>query len=125
MKPPSFQEFEQFASQGNVIPIAEIKNALSRSLTIHTYTELHFNFSPRRGCVMKSFLVACLGLISLLYLLNIGVGFIELIPDNIPFIGNLDEGGAAMLLLMCLRYFGLDLTKIFEKDSKKEKSLET
>ena len=40
-------------------------------------------------------------------------------------IGNLDEGGAAMLLLMCLRYFGLDLTKIFEKDSKKEKSLET
>ena len=73
---------------------------------------------------MKSFLVACLGLISLLYLLNIGVGFIELIPDNIPFIGNLDEGGAAMLLLMCLRYFGLDLTKIFEKDSKKEKSLE-
>ena len=74
---------------------------------------------------MKSFLVACLGLISLLYLLNIGVGFIELIPDNIPFIGNLDEGGAAMLLLMCLRYFGLDLTKIFEKDSKKEKSLET
>jgi hypothetical protein len=74
---------------------------------------------------MKSFLVACLGLISLLYLLNIGVGFIELIPDNIPFIGNLDEGGAAMLLLMCLRYFGLDLTKIFEKDSKKKKSLET
>jgi len=74
---------------------------------------------------MKSFLVACLGLISLLYLLNIGVGFIEFIPDNIPFIGNLDEGGAAMLLLMCLRYFGLDLTKIFEKDSKKEKSLET
>ena len=74
---------------------------------------------------MKSLLVACLGLISLLYLLNIGVGFIELIPDNIPFIGNLDEGGAAMLLLMCLRYFGLDLTKIFEKDSKKKKSLET
>ena len=74
---------------------------------------------------MKSFLVACLGLISLLYLLNIGVGFIELIPDNIPFVGNLDEGSAAMLFLMCLRYFGLDLTKLFEKDSKNNNALET
>jgi hypothetical protein len=74
---------------------------------------------------MKSFLVACLGLISLLYLLNIGVGIIELIPDNIPFVGNLDEGSAAMLFLMCLRYFGLDLTKLFEKDSKSKNTLET
>ena len=74
---------------------------------------------------MKSFLVACLGLISLLYLLNIGVGIIELIPDNIPFVGNLDEGSAAMLFLMCLRYFGLDLTKLFEKDSKNNNALET
>lgn len=67
---------------------------------------------------MKKFIVACLGLISLLYLLNIGVGIIEIIPDNIPFIGNLDEGSAAVLLLMCLRYFGFDLTKIFEKMNK-------
>ncbi|MFH2045624.1 MAG: DUF1232 domain-containing protein [Pseudomonadota bacterium] len=67
---------------------------------------------------MKKIIVACLGLISLLYLLNIGVGIIEIIPDNIPFVGNLDEGGAALLLLMCLRYFGFDLTKIFEKMTK-------
>lgn len=64
---------------------------------------------------MKNILVACLGIVSILYLFNIGAGVIELIPDNIPFVGNLDEGGAAILLLMCLRYFGLDLTKLFEK----------
>ncbi len=64
---------------------------------------------------MKKIIVFCLGVISLLYLLNIGMGFIELIPDNMPFVGNLDEGAAAALLLMCLRYFGLDITKLFKK----------
>lgn len=73
---------------------------------------------------MKSVIVACLGIISILYLLNIGVGVIELIPDNIPFVGNLDEGGAVVLLMMCLRYFGFDLTKIFEKRPKTDNSIE-
>ena len=69
---------------------------------------------------MKSIIVFCLGVISLFYLLNIGVGVIELIPDNIPFVGNLDEGGATVLLLMCLRYFGLDPAKLFERKPKRE-----
>ena len=64
---------------------------------------------------MKSIIVTCMGIISLLYLSNIGVGVIEAIPDNIPFVGNLDEGAAAALFLMCLRYFGFDLTKMFKK----------
>jgi hypothetical protein len=63
--------------------------------------------------MMKSIFIAILGIISLLYLMNIGVGFVEFISDYIPIAGNLDEGGAALLLLMCLRYFGLDLTKFF------------
>ena len=67
---------------------------------------------------MKSIIVFCLGVISLLYLLNFRVGVIELIPDNIPFVGNLDEGGAAILLLMSLRYFGLDPAKLFERTPK-------
>jgi len=67
---------------------------------------------------MKNIIVIFMGIISLLYLLNIGVGIIEAIPDNIPFVGNLDEASAAVLLLMCLRYFGIDLTKIFKKSSK-------
>ncbi|MBN2267406.1 MAG: hypothetical protein JW725_03645 [Candidatus Babeliaceae bacterium] len=74
--------------------------------------------------VLKGIIVFCLGLISILYLLNIGAGVIELIPDNIPFIGNLDEGGAVVLLLMCLRYFGLDLTKIFDKGERIHQSID-
>lgn len=69
---------------------------------------------------MKSIIVLCLGIISLLYLLNIGVGVIELIPDNLPLVGNLDEGGATVLLLLCLRYFGLDPAKLFERTPKNE-----
>lgn len=73
---------------------------------------------------MKGILVFCLGIIAVLYLLNIGVGVIELIPDNVPFVGNLDEGGAVTLLLMCLRYFGIDLTKIFEKKTDRKQIIE-
>ena len=50
-----------------------------------------------------------LGGLSLLYILNPGAGFIEFIPDNLPVIGNLDEAAAAVVLLNCLAYLGLDL----------------
>ncbi|MCF6265097.1 MAG: DUF1232 domain-containing protein [Desulfuromusa sp.] len=62
---------------------------------------------------MKKFGIFLLGLLSVIYLLNPTAGFFELIPDNIPIIGNLDEAAAVALLLMCLRYFGYDLPKIF------------
>ena len=68
--------------------------------------------------MLKSFVVACLGCIAGLYLMNPSLGFFELIPDVVPFIGNLDEGAATALLLMCLRYFGLDVTKLFSRDKK-------
>lgn len=61
---------------------------------------------------MPVFGVYFLALIGLLYLLNPGVGFIELIPDNIPFIGNLDEGGATLAL-----WYGL--LEFFEGRKKK------
>ncbi len=66
---------------------------------------------------MKGIIVFFFGLIAILYLLNIGAGIIELIPDNIPLVGNLDEAGAVTLLLMCLRYFGVDMTRLFQKKS--------
>jgi hypothetical protein len=43
-----------------------------------------------------------LGIICLIYLLNPTAGVIELIPDNLPFVGNLDEGLAGMGLLQAL-----------------------
>ena len=74
--------------------------------------------------MITNIVVACLGRIALLYLLNIGAGIIEFIPDNFPFIGNLDEGGAVVLLLMCLSYFGFDLRKIFNKEGKQKQDEE-
>jgi|TARA_B110000438_G_scaffold272090_1_gene290519 uncharacterized membrane protein YkvA (DUF1232 family) len=59
---------------------------------------------------MKPFFVALVGLASLIYLLNPTAGLFELIPDNFPLIGNLDEATACALALAALRYFGLDLT---------------
>ena len=64
---------------------------------------------------MKRFLVALAGIISLLYLLNPTMGLFELLPDNIPFIGNIDEATATMVLLGAMRYFGWDVTNLFMK----------
>jgi len=59
---------------------------------------------------MKRKIVATLGLIiGILYILNPTAGVIELIPDNIPFVGNLDEAAAVLLVLRCLKEFGIDL----------------
>lgn len=74
--------------------------------------------------MLKNIIVACFGIIALLYILNIGAGILEFIPDNFPFIGNLDEGGAIVLLLMCLNYFGFDLKKIFNKEGRQKQDEE-
>ncbi len=73
---------------------------------------------------MKKPAVFCLGLLSVLYLLNPTAGLFEIIPDNLPFIGNLDEAAAVALLLMCLKYFGIDLPNIFRRGEKDEKTID-
>ena len=65
---------------------------------------------------MKKVAIFLIGLLALIYLLNPTAGIFEIIPDNLPLVGNLDEAAAATLLLMCLRYFGLDLTEFFSPD---------
>ena len=50
-----------------------------------------------------------LGLVSAVYLANPSWGVFELIPDNLPGVGNIDEGLATILLLRVLSYFGIDL----------------
>jgi hypothetical protein len=49
--------------------------------------------------VMAVYVAAVIGL---LYLLNPTAGILELLPDNLPIVGNLDEGAAFLLL-----WFGL------------------
>lgn len=56
---------------------------------------------------LKDVFVFSIGLISLIYLINPTAGIIELIPDNIPLVGNLDEAGASYLLLSALKYFNV------------------
>ena len=48
-----------------------------------------------------------------LYLINPTFGVFELIPDNLPIIGNLDEVAATGFLLSALKYLGFDFTNIF------------
>jgi uncharacterized membrane protein YkvA (DUF1232 family) len=60
----------------------------SRSLLTH----------PLSAYSIPGWIAYLLGLIGLLYILNPTAGVFELIPDNLPFIGNLDEGVAAVLM---------------------------
>ncbi len=71
--------------------------------------------SKESRSVGKGIVVGVLGALSALYLFNPTAGVIELIPDNFPIIGNLDEAAAAALLISCLAYFGLDIGSIFGK----------
>ena len=50
-------------------------------------------------------LVFSMAVLGLLYILNPTYGIFELIPDNLPFVGNLDEGVAFMLILAGLVEF--------------------
>ncbi len=59
----------------------------------------------------KNAIVFLLGIVSLIWLLNPpGLN----IDDTIPLIGNLDEAAAALILINCLKYFGFDLTRLFQ-----------
>jgi len=59
--------------------------------------------------LLKSLFILITGLLSALYLSNIGAGIVEIIPDNLPGVGNLDEFIASLILLNALAHFGLDL----------------
>ena len=73
---------------------------------------------------MKKPMVFCLGLLATIYILNPTAGFFEIIPDNLPLIGNLDEATAVALLLMCLSYFGIDLPNIFRRGETDDKTID-
>lgn len=64
---------------------------------------------------MKKLLLALVGVLAFLYLANPTFGVFELLPDNLPFVGNIDEATATMVLLNVLRYLGWDLTDLFVK----------
>ena len=60
---------------------------------------IRFLSEPLSKSGWPTWLVYALAAIGIIYILNPTSGFLELIPDNLPLIGNLDEGVAVMLIL--------------------------
>lgn len=62
---------------------------------------------------MRDILVLAIALVAGVYLINPTLGVLEIIPDNLPIIGNLDEVTATTIVLSALAYFGIDLNNLF------------
>lgn len=62
-------------------------------------------FEPLSKRGFPRWLVFALSLLGLIYILNPTFGLIEFIPDNLPIIGNLDEGAAFLLVFYGLLEF--------------------
>jgi hypothetical protein len=63
--------------------------------------------------LLKEMFIILLGILSVIYLINPTAGFLEFIPDNLPIVGNIDEGTASLIIISVLRYYGLDLSRLF------------
>ena len=54
---------------------------------------------------MPVWMIYLLSAVGLVYLLNPTAGLIELIPDNFPLVGNLDEAAAGLFLWQGINHF--------------------
>ena len=73
---------------------------------------------------MKTLIVIVLALGSFIYLLNPTAGIFELFPDNLPFIGNIDEGLAVFIIYSSIEYFRKRTIGIFGNRKTYRKSLD-
>ena len=65
----------------------------------------------QRGCLGRVFALASV-LLGSIYVVNPGFGIFELIPDNIPIFGNLDEAAATTMMVLGLQFlFGRGKSK--------------
>ena len=67
-----------------------------------TGNQLRFFTTPLSLRGWPTWLVYTLAILGLIYVLNPTMGIFEFIPDNLPLVGNLDEGAAFLLM-----WFGL------------------
>lgn len=63
----------------------------------------------------KDFGMLALGIVAGLYVLNITFGVVELLPDNLPFVGNIDEALVTAVLVSVLQYFNINITHWFKR----------
>lgn len=74
--------------------------------------------------LLKEMFILAAGFIAVVYLLNPTLGLLEFIPDNLPLVGNLDEGAATALLLSVLAYYGIDLTRVFGSRARSDRQVD-
>ena len=70
--------------------------------------EQHTGKSKRKSKLTTRLLAPVFGALAVLYLFNPTAGLFELLPDNLPLLGNLDEGAAVLLLTNVLAWYGFD-----------------
>lgn len=63
----------------------------------------------KKNSLIHHVLFAGIGIISLMYLLNLGFGLAEILPDVLPVVGHIDEVAAFYGLVVALRYFGISI----------------
>lgn len=67
-----------------------------------------------QGCLKR--LISQIGaVLSSAYLLNLGYGIVDLIPDNLPVAGNIDEVVASLILFVCLNSLGIGPDRLFKR----------
>ena len=59
--------------------------------------------------IVASIFAVLIATLSVVYLANPTLGVFEIIPDNMPIVGNIDEATATALLISCLGYLGIRL----------------
>lgn len=64
---------------------------------------------------IKDYIMLLLGIVSLTYLLNFTFGIVEILPDTLPFIGNIDEVLVTGVLVSVLEYFNINITSWFKR----------
>jgi len=64
---------------------------------------------------MKRKLAIAAIVLGALYILNPIAGLFELLPDNIPFVGNVDEGLAVYIIMSSISYLKTGDANVFKK----------
>jgi hypothetical protein len=65
------------------------------------------------GRFIKEMFIIFMGVAAFVYLIYPSLGVFELIPDALPLVGSIDEGTASLIIISVLRYYGLDVSRLF------------
>jgi hypothetical protein len=66
----------------------------------------------------KDYLIAAIGFVGGIYLLNFSFGVTELLPDALPVLGHIDEGVALFIVYSSLTYFNIHIDSLFKRKSR-------